>query len=670
MKSKLPRLLRRSALLGAATVTSLLAAGLIGPRPALAAPAVTCPPGLTAGAVTSPPGGQPFVVCSGTVRSFDGTPLDTDVTIPTAAAPAPRPLVVFMHGWGNSKTDWESSTLAANGQDPYHWNNAWFASQGYVSLNYTARGFHLSCGKDAAGYSFASDPTCSDTPGEESWVHLADRRWEIHDSQYLAGLLVDAGVADPQRIVATGGSYGGGQSWDLALSQDQVVGSASTDPAHPLLTPWTSPHGVPMHLAAAIPMYPWTDLADALVQNGRAADGANGGAADGDHHSPVGVEKQTYVSGLFASGLASAQYAAPNADPTADLSTWYAAISAGEPYSASPLLGTILTEVGGAFRSPFAMPVPTGTHEVPTFVIQGQTDPLFPSFQALDMVKRLKAADPNWPVTVFLGDVGHSYADNPPDIWQQAHNASNAWLQAVLSHTAPANPAVTVTTTACMTGQTHATFTASSYGAIASKVVHLTSAAAQSTINSNNLTSEATQSDPIANSGCRTMPSSQSDPNQATYTFPVPSGTLVGSPAVNVDVAVTGLSAEVAARLWEIDASGNQTLVSRTVYRIEETSPAATEHLAFELWPQAWQFQPGDQLKLELTQDDSPVWRPDNLPSSLSFSNLDLALPMVAGTGGPAATVPEVPVAPALPGLALGVVAVVLLRRRRAQARG
>jgi predicted acyl esterase len=191
--------------------------------------------------------------------------------------------------------------------------------------------------------------------------------------------------------------------------------------------------------------------------------------------------------------------------------------------------------------------------------------------------------------------------------------------------------------------------------------VHLSSAAAQNTLNSNAPTTEGAMTDPIANSGCRTMQAALSDPNQATYTFPVPAGTLVGAPIVNVDVAVIGLSAEVAARLWEIDPAGNQTLVTRTVYRIEDTTTPASQHLSFELWPQAWQFQPGDQLKLELTQDDSPVWRPDNLPSTLTFTNLDLALPIVSG---PVAAVAEAPLAPALPlgGLAVG--ALVLLRRR------
>jgi dienelactone hydrolase len=600
-----------------------------------------CPAGLTAGSVVSPAGGKPFIVCSGRIRSFDGTPLDTDVTIPVASTSTskskPRPLMIFLHGWGNSKTEWESTTLTGVGAALYHWNNAWFASQGYVVLNYTARGFHMSCGKDSSGYIYATDPTCNDTSGEASWVHLADRRWETHDSQYLAGLLVDAGLVSPARIVASGGSYGGGQSWDLALSQNNVVASSSTDPAHPILLPWTSPHGTPMQLAAAIPLYPWTDLVDALQQNGRAADGFYAGPADGDHHLPYGVEKQTYVAGLFALGGATAQYSVPGADPTADLTTWNLAISAGEPYGTNPVAAAALAQIGGAFRSPFAMPVPARGHEVPVFVVQGQTDPLFPAFQALDMVNHLKAVDPRWPVTVFLGDVGHSYANNPTDIWQQAHNASNAWLQSVMARATPSNPAVTVTTTACIAGQTHVTYVASSYGKIAKLVTHLTSAAAQSTLSSNAPASEGTKTDPIANSGCRTMAASQSDPNQAVYSFPVPAAVLVGAPSVSVDVAVSGQNAEVAARLWEIDGSGNQTLITRTVYRVEETAPTTNDHLHFELWAQAWQFQTGDTLKLELTQDDSPVWRPDNEPSHLTFTNLDLALPLV-GTPTPVVT--------------------------------
>jgi hypothetical protein len=87
-----------------------------------------CPGTMTSGGVVSPAGGHPFIVCTGRIRSFDGTPLDTDVTIPTAASAAPRPLMIFLHGWGNSKTDWESSTLDGTGKDHLTfelWPQAW-----------------------------------------------------------------------------------------------------------------------------------------------------------------------------------------------------------------------------------------------------------------------------------------------------------------------------------------------------------------------------------------------------------------------------------------------------------------------------------------------------------------------------------------------------------------
>lgn len=643
----------------------LAPAALPGPFASAGSPLPSCPAGTAnpGGVVVSPPGGSSFEVCSGRVPSFDGTPLDADVSIPLAAAAAPRPLMLFIHGWGNSKTDWESATLEGTRPDTYHWNNAWFASQGYVVLNYTARGFATSCGKAAPSYLYSTDPACS---GRASWTHLADRRWEVHDSQYLAGLLVDAGLVQPRRVVVSGGSYGGGQSWELAMSQDQVVDSASTDPAAPILHPWTSPAGIPLHLAAALPMYPWTDLADALVQNGRAADGAHGGPPDGavggTHETPIGVEKQTYVDGLFASGVSSAQYAPTGVDPTADLTAWLAALSAGEPYEQNTVARTAVREVGGAFRSPFAMPVPAVAQEVPTFVIQGQTDPLFPAFQAVDMVNRLRAADPAYPVWTFFGDLGHAYALGPASLWRQAHDAGNSWLSSIMAGLSPANPPVTVTTTLCGTGSAGAayptqTITGSSYAGLAADVLRFTSAASQVTVHTGGTAPPATPEgqavDPITSgggasgtAGCPTIAASRSDPAQAVYVFtPLSSATtLVGAPVVAVDMAIVGQNALVAARLWDLDpASGMQTLITRTVYRITSASPTSASRLLFELWPQAYSFAAGHQVKLELTQDDSPTWRPDNLPARITFSNLVLALPVQG-----AASVPVPPTGGAL----------------------
>lgn len=44
--------------------------------------------------------------CSAFLPSFDGVPLDGDLTLAAGTTPhGGYPLIVMMHGWGNSKTD-------------------------------------------------------------------------------------------------------------------------------------------------------------------------------------------------------------------------------------------------------------------------------------------------------------------------------------------------------------------------------------------------------------------------------------------------------------------------------------------------------------------------------------------------------------------------------------
>lgn len=655
---------RRLASALAVVITVTLVGWFNAGAPAKAAPACPRVGGvqLTQSQSVSPPGGNPFVVCTGRVRSFDGAPIHLDVTVPAvpyvpagAPKPAAPPLVLLLSGWSNDICQFESTTLEGSavpgcldwiGHAGYHWNNAWFASQGMVTLSYTPRGWYESCGRDpSSGYTYLTDSQCNDTAGEASWTHLYDRRFEIRDAQYLSGLLVDAGLVDPNHIVTTGDSGGGGPSWDLALSQDHVVQLNST-PSNVVTAPWTSPSGTPLHLAAALPMYTWTDLGRSLIPNGRASDGFGGAPPDGNRLSPTGVEKASYVTGFFTLGVAGvqsaadrgAQYALPGTDPTADLATWFAAINAGEPtYSLNPDTPAIIAQVGGPLRSPYAIPVPPKSAEKPVFAIQGLTDPLFPSLQALTMVNRLKAADSSYPVTVFYGDVGHSYAGNPLDVWQQAHAEGNAWLAAILAHQGTSQPQITVDTTRCVAGQTLQTYSGNNLGALQASTVSFTAPATQtivhlSPVSPPTATYEGLQTDPIVNSGCRSMAASQSDPSpsQASYLFPVTAPvTLLGGPTVNVTATVTGSDAELVGRLWDVDASGTQTLITQSAYRITNSSLLpATESIAFEMWPNAWQLQAGHTVKLELTQDDFPTWRPDNEPATITLGNLSLTLPV------------------------------------------
>src|SRR3954452_15656386 len=110
--------------------------------------------------------------------SFDGTPIDVDVTLP-AEGNGPFPTILLLHGLGQNKTSFEQ----LNGGEASY--NSWFFAQhGYAVVTPTARGFANSCGA-----SQASDAACA-----TGWTRLGDIRYEVRDIQTLVGRLVDEGV--------------------------------------------------------------------------------------------------------------------------------------------------------------------------------------------------------------------------------------------------------------------------------------------------------------------------------------------------------------------------------------------------------------------------------------------------------------------------------------------
>jgi hypothetical protein len=269
------------------------------------------------------------------------------------------------------------------------------------------------------------------------------------------------------------------------------------------------------------------------------------------------------------------------------------------------------------------------------------TDPLFPGIQLLQMVNKLTAAYPGYPVWSALGDLGHAYAANPQSLWMSVNNEANAFLSAVLAGQQPQLPRFTLTTVGCLPGQQVSSYTAASFPALATGLLKL-SAPGPATVQgvpSPVPGPEAVQTDPVAGGGlpgttggCRVM-STTTDPGVAAWTWSPPDPvTLAGAPVVRATVALNGTDAELAARLWDVDpATGKQALITRAVYRLTAASPGQVRRLAFELWPAAWALAAGHQLKLELTADDSPTWRPDNLPASMTLTHVSLTLPVHAG---------------------------------------
>ena len=146
------------------------------------------------------------------VPSFDGVPLDVDVFLPPTGD-GPFPTIAMLHGFAGSKGDPEAGGTASTT------NASFYARNGYAVLVPSARGFGRSCGVPDS-----RTPDCA-----RGWLHLADQRFEVRDVQYLLGLLVDEGVARADALGATGISYGGGQTLELALLRNRIV----TRPARP-----------------------------------------------------------------------------------------------------------------------------------------------------------------------------------------------------------------------------------------------------------------------------------------------------------------------------------------------------------------------------------------------------------------------------------------------------
>src|SRR4051812_38540215 len=109
--------------------------------------------------------------CTGTVKTWDGVPLDTTVTLPSAQAAGPLALIADIHGFGNSKYEYLDPASDAYTGSAYTW-----AKAGYAVLTYTARGLWGSCGSPDARLAGGADCV-------KGYIHLADDRYEARDTQ-------------------------------------------------------------------------------------------------------------------------------------------------------------------------------------------------------------------------------------------------------------------------------------------------------------------------------------------------------------------------------------------------------------------------------------------------------------------------------------------------------
>lgn len=606
--------------------------------------------------------------------------LDVAVTLPQGGIKGRVPLLVFMHGCcGGSKTNWQGDIADTSGER-WHYNDAWFAARGYAVLTYTARGF-----------------INGDGDGSTGQTQLDSRSYEVNDFQHLAcqvtsaarGGALDAAAGgrlriDPKRVVATGGSYGGGFSW-LAL----------TDPR------WRCPDQFEsgqarMKLAAVAPRYGWTDLVHSLVPTGRhslnpsdlpATDGCDSGPinlegnpCEGD--APLGAMKRSIVAGLYASGKtgvppgSSRTTFAPYIDEAISCLQLPYPQSASNPACTSTMQETLpdfLNERSAYYQTRFFRKIEKRPGwRVPIFSAGAFTDPLFPAAEHTRMVNRILDAVPGYPVKSYYGDYQH-FVQNKAKEWGDvcvgesdrhvctvdeytrglnkkpatlSRTGATTLLNRFLDHYSKprANRSqrrpssdVTASLQVCPenAGERPADepgprFRAPTFGALAPNRLRFAFDDPQTTFSTVLPNQHALDADPVANQAANSrrcpVHTDPAGPGVATYTSdPLADRAIaIGATKVRVDFGVSPSSAQgvqLNARLYDVFPNGSAVMVDRGPRVLTDTE-VANGRVAFETHGNGWAFEPGHSIRIELAQDDDPFIHRSDLPQASSSLSL------------------------------------------------
>jgi len=520
------------------------------------------------------------------VSTADQTSLDARLEIPPVNGPFP--LVALIHGYAGSKSG--SGDIASK-----------LLADGYAVLRYSTRGFGDSWGQ----------------------VNLADLNLEIADLRSMIGRVMDDPNCnlDPNKVAVTGASYGGGHSW-LAL----------VNPTFP------TPSGAKtVHIVAVAPIAPWTDLFYSLLPNGRPNESING----------FGGLKLSYVNGLYVSGLRK-NPARLYPNYPAYFIAWHDYLNITEPNSFDPVWIQIRDGVAG-YRSIYWQQEfwnHTVHNRVPVFQVQGFTDDLFPLPEAKRMLLAINKVEPAYPITSYFGDIGHPRASNKSGEVDYVLSLIRPWLGAYLK----GGPAPAPKIYAARTRPRDQGFSAGDVIAVDSWNQLWTSTVRKEW---RNTPSPLVNPVTFAQSGITWDPfvmeaSEQLKPYLETPPTPAfvstsfasyrvsasqLSGggdlTISGQPTVTLRAFVTGHRVQLNVRL--IDEGGpTDYMITRGTYTID-AGPGVDigrRTIAIPTYGNYWTVAAGHNIRLEISNVDSPYITPSREPSTTIISNVRLELPI------------------------------------------
>ena len=566
--------------------------------------------------------------CSGIAHTFDGTKIDVNVFLPPEAqGSGPFPLIGDYHGWGGSKQGLttvepiKGLTFQQADSRIQHW-----AESGYAVFSMSDRGWGLSCGV-ADESRIKGEADCAN-----GYNHLMDDRYEVRDAQYLIGELADEGLAQPKKIAATGASYGGGISVQLAALRNREMLPSGQ------LVPWTSPEGLGMEIAAAAPQWAWTDIAYSLAPNGRNLDYVTDSSYRGPTgKNPIGVMKYSYTEALYIGGEKLSNYSTTN--PEANIPGWRERLRGGDPYTDA--FSNAMIEQLTAYHSAYY--IDPSVEPAPMILQSGWNDDLFPADEALRYYQRTRAQYPGDPISLFFADYGHSRSQNKPADVAAFNSRLEAWFAHYLKGegATPTSSVEALTTTCPKSAPSEGPYAAANWSSLAPGEIRLQSSAAQ-VIRHKSAKEEETPTtagvvfDPIvgAEKGfnvCSAVPGTD-QPGVANYRLgAAPAGgyTLMGSPTIIANVESPSPNSEIAARLVDVSPEGGETLIARGLYRPD----GGSQEIVFQLHPQGYHFAAGHVAKLELLPNDLPYGRFSNLQTNVTVNSLELRLPVMDQPG-------------------------------------
>lgn len=554
--------------------------------------------------------------CTGSpslVQSFDDTPIDVNVFLPPEPASGPDgdfPLVGIYHGWGGTK-------VGQNGAQRWLEN-------GYAVFTMQARGWRTSCGTAASRASVPAWGSC-----ENGQIKLMDYRYEIRDAQYLISLLVDEGIADPDRIGQTGGSYGGIASVTLGSLNDKSMNLAGQ------YVPWTSPGGIPVHTAAAAPSQLGSDVLYTQQPNGSYLDYAAWSpyfGPDGDKR--VGVQKYAVMNGFMGGFLNGTNN---QGNPGSEILGLATAANADGPYDAlKPALEANIATHGG-------YNVDRSIEPAPMILSDGLVDDFVPPDESIKVYNKVRSYHPGVPVAMFFGDMGHARAQDKSDAQLELRARQEAWMNYYVrdqrSGTAPSDGVGVYGFTCPGTAPSGGPFEFDSWDQASPGEVRIRKTGAEQTIAATGTLNGGDFSAPTATSPCTAVDATD-NPATANFRTAAATGggfTLSGSTTLLMRLDVTGESDQLAARLLDVAPNGTETLVQRGLLRPDVGVPGEVQVL--QLHPNWWKVEPGHRLKVELLPDDYPYSHLNSTASDaasqhpIDVRDIEIRIPTLEGPG-------------------------------------